>query len=213
MNNQLGLIAKMTFTTLFNGYAAHGFHGNVYTSVLRGSWRAGSLSTKAGEFGKCVRVCVCQWKLFEDRGGGCSIWRNEGENNMKSNNGMRLREMIYGDVQLRQVSAAEELAVSCRDKKRQIECFPDRQGDNPAFCECKQEHRYLSLPDDGVNTSVHQLGFCQRSLLRQLFKAWEEGRMPLLLQAYANMVGRRGTRVGTRRQTLPEFYYFPSLPQ
>lgn len=87
----------------------------------------------------------------------------KGKNNMKSNNGMRLREMIYGDVQLQQVSPTEELAVSRRDKKSQIECFPDRQGDNPAFCECKQERRYLSLPDDGVNTSVHQLGSCHCS--------------------------------------------------
>lgn len=41
--------------------------------------------------------------------------------------------MIYGHVKLQQISPAEELAVSWRDKRRPIGCFsPDRQGDNPA---------------------------------------------------------------------------------
>lgn len=43
-----------------------------------------------------------------------------------------LRGMIYDDVKLQQVSTRESLAVSGRDKRRQIGCFPDRQGDNPA---------------------------------------------------------------------------------
>lgn len=50
------------------------------------------------------------------------------KNNMKNSTG----EMIYGDVKLQQVSPAELLAVSRRDKRKQIGSTPDRQGDNPA---------------------------------------------------------------------------------
>lgn len=71
--------------------------------------------------------------------------------------------MIYGDVKLQQVSPTEWLAVSRRDKRRQIGCFPDRQGDNPAPV-CVNKNAAISpLPDDGVNTSVHQPGSHHRS--------------------------------------------------
>lgn len=43
-----------------------------------------------------------------------------------------LREMIYVDVKLQQVSPTEKLSVSQRDKRREIGCFCDRQGDNLA---------------------------------------------------------------------------------
>lgn len=65
--------------------------------------------------------------------------------------------MIYGGVKLLQISPAKEPAVSRRDKRRQIGCFPDRQGGNPAsVCVNKNAAISPSLPTGLTPLSIRR---------------------------------------------------------
>lgn len=94
-------------------------------------------------------------ELYEEKG-ECTVSGGvEGKTTVRSSAALA----AGSDLWHREAAAdlwAESPAVSQRDKRRQIGCFPDRQGDNRGLSVCKQERSYLSPPDDGVNTSVYQ---------------------------------------------------------
>lgn len=123
--------------------------------------------------------------------------------------------MIYGDVKLQQVSPTEQLAVSRRDKRRQIGCFPDRQGDNPASV-CVNKNAAISpCPTMGLTPlSISRAPVIAHGALPSppACQGPGEGKPHLLPLAPANVAGRGKRGGGTWWHRLPEFYQFSSQP-
>ena len=118
-----------------------------------------------------------------------------------------LRGMIYDDVELQQVSTRESLAVSGRDKRRQIGCFPDRQGDSPASVCVNNNGPISPRPTPGLTPlSVSRAPVIAHGAALSACQRPREGKSHLLLLPRANMAGRGRRRGGTWWHSLPEFY-------
>lgn len=110
-------------------------------------------------------------------------------------------------MKLHQVSAAELLAVSQRDNKRQIGSFTDRQGDNPASV-CVNKNATIS---PCLTTGLTPLSISRAPIIAHrgppvspVYSSREEKSHPVL-KACANQSETMW------QNRLPQFYYFPQL--
>lgn len=124
------------------------------------------------------------------------------------------REMIYGDVKLQQVSPTEKLLVSQPDKRRQIGCFRDRQGDNLASA-CVNKNAAISpRPTMGLTplsisrapVIAHRGPLPSPPPFFCLSRSGRKGSCTFCCKADANAAGRGRRCSGTWWHMLPEFY-------